>query len=59
MSSEQSASDTYQRCTTDEWEKKAELALMNGNTGGAMKFAHYANLREADSETDRDGEVSS
>lgn len=44
--------DTYQKCTVEQWEKKAEIALMNGDMGEAMKYAHYANLREQDSDND-------
>lgn len=30
------------------WEKKAKLSLREGNFGEAMKYAHYANLAEAE-----------
>ena len=46
--------DTYRRCTVEQWEKKAELALLNGDMGQAMRFAHYANLRSRDTDTERE-----
>jgi len=30
----------------EKWEKKAELSLMNGDTGEALKYLHYANVSE-------------
>lgn len=32
--------------TPEEWEKKAELAMQNGNMGNAIKYAHYANVSD-------------
>lgn len=29
--------------TVEQWEKKVELSLLNGDLGEAMKYAHYAN----------------
>lgn len=49
-------SETFRQCTVEEWEKKAELALLNGDLGEGMKFAHYANMQEQDPETDQGGD---
>lgn len=43
----------HQRCTVEQWEKKAELSAMNGDIGNAMKYAHYANIREQETEGTR------
>lgn len=32
--------------TQEEWEKKAEIALQNGNMGEAIKYSHKANVAE-------------
>ena len=36
----------WKDCTVAQWEKKAELSMLNGEMGEAMKFADYANCRE-------------
>lgn len=33
--------------SVSEWEKKAELAMMEEKIGEAMKYAHYANLADS------------
>lgn len=30
----------------EQWEKKAELSLRNGDFGDALKYAHYANVSD-------------
>jgi hypothetical protein len=34
------------RCIVGQWEKKAELSLLEGRVGEALKFADYANARD-------------
>lgn len=36
----------WMRCTVAQWEKKAELSMLENDMGEAMKYADYANCRE-------------
>jgi len=36
----------WQRCTVEQWEKKVELSLQNGQMASAIKYADLANCRQ-------------
>jgi len=37
---------TWLDCTVEQWEKKAEISIQNGEMAEAIKFADYANCRD-------------
>ena len=34
------------RCTVEQWEKKVEISIQNGNMSDAIKYADLANCRD-------------
>jgi len=37
---------TWLDCTVEQWEKKAEISIQNGEMAEMIKFGDYANCRE-------------